>query len=69
MARIESEVCEVQLSGLPEAMDLLEIDVETDVVEEKQGREDATFSVSLITEPSLKKKKKKFFLSWHWCPS
>ncbi len=69
MARIGSEVCEVQLSGLPEAMDLLEIDVETDVVEEKQGREDATFSVSLFTEPSFKKNKKDYFVSWHWCPS
>lgn len=48
MAHIHSDVCEMQLNGVSEGIDLLQIDVETDVVEDRPGREDA-FSVSLFT--------------------
>lgn len=46
MAYWQSDECEVQLSGVSEAMDLLQIDVEAQVVEGRQGRQEATCSVS-----------------------
>lgn len=42
-----SDMCEVGLSEVSEMMDLLHIDVETDVVEDRPGRGDALCSVSL----------------------
>lgn len=54
MAHIHSDVCEVQLNGVSEVMDLLQIEVETDGVEDRPGREDAPYSVSLLTKPSVK---------------
>lgn len=54
MAHIGSDVCEMQLNGVSEVMDLLQIDVETDVVEDRAGREAAPFSVSrFCTWPSF----------------
>ena len=53
MARIPSEVCDMQLNGVSEAMDLFHIDVETDEVEDRPGRGDALCSVSLIIKPSF----------------
>lgn len=47
MAHVCSDLCEVQLTGVSEAMDLLQIDLDTDVVDDKPGREDAAYSVSL----------------------
>lgn len=47
MAQILTDECEKQLNGVSEAMDLLHIEVETDDVEDKPGREDAQYSVSL----------------------
>lgn len=46
MAHCQSDVCEVQLNGVSEAMDLLQIDVEAQVVEGRKGRQEATCSVS-----------------------
>lgn len=48
MARPHSDVCETQLNGFSEAMDLLQIDVETDVVEDKPGREEAACSRNVL---------------------
>lgn len=48
MACNSSDMCEMELNG---AMDLLQIDVETDVLEDKPGREDAPCSVSFFTRP------------------
>lgn len=45
MAHICSDVCEIQLNGVSEAIDLLQIDVGTDVKEDRPGRDDATCSV------------------------
>nr|XP_043877908.1 tRNA methyltransferase 10 homolog B isoform X3 [Solea senegalensis] len=44
MAHIPSAECDMQLNGVSEEMDLLHIQVEADVVEEKPGREDALCS-------------------------
>ncbi|XP_028419463.1 tRNA methyltransferase 10 homolog B [Perca flavescens] len=48
MAHIGSDVCEMQLNGVSEMMDLLQIDVETDVVEDRAGREAAPFSRNVL---------------------
>ncbi|GAA6215987.1 tRNA methyltransferase 10 homolog B [Lates japonicus] len=48
MAHIPSEVCDMQLNGVSEVMDLLHIDVEADVVEDKPGREDALCSRNVL---------------------
>lgn len=46
MAHAKPETSEVQLNGTSELMDLLHIDVETDTVDPKPGREDLPCSVS-----------------------
>lgn len=46
MAHSRPDVCGMQLNGVSEAMDLLQIDVEADVVEGRPGKQDATCSVS-----------------------
>lgn len=48
MAHTDSDVCEMQLDGVSEVMDLLQIDLETDVVEGRPGGEDPTCSVSVF---------------------
>ncbi|XP_044040505.1 tRNA methyltransferase 10 homolog B isoform X2 [Siniperca chuatsi] len=48
MAHFRSDVCEMQLNGVSEVMDLLQIDVETDVVEDRPGREDAPCSRNVL---------------------
>lgn len=53
MAHIPTDECEMQLNGVSEAMDLLHIDVETDLVKDKPGREDVQYSVSLFNKPSF----------------
>lgn len=49
MAHISSDEGEKQLNGVSEEMDLLQIDVETNVVEDRPGREAAPVSVSVFT--------------------
>lgn len=46
MAHAKPETSEAQLNGTSELMDLLHIDVETDAVDPKPGREDLPCSVS-----------------------
>nr|XP_043877909.1 tRNA methyltransferase 10 homolog B isoform X4 [Solea senegalensis] len=48
MAHIPSAECDMQLNGVSEEMDLLHIQVEADVVEEKPGREDALCSRNVL---------------------
>ena len=48
MAHTASDVCEMQLDGVSEVMDLLQIDVETDVVEDRPGGQDPSCSVSVF---------------------
>ncbi|CAJ1085980.1 tRNA methyltransferase 10 homolog B isoform X1 [Xyrichtys novacula] len=48
MAQMNSAEGELQLNGVSEEMDLLHIDVETDVVEDKPGREDAACSKNVL---------------------
>ncbi|XP_075884374.1 tRNA methyltransferase 10 homolog B isoform X1 [Nelusetta ayraudi] len=48
MAHCQSDVCEVQLNGVSEAMDLLQIDVEAQVVEGRKGRKEATCSRNVM---------------------
>ncbi|XP_039997572.1 tRNA methyltransferase 10 homolog B [Xiphias gladius] len=48
MARIPSEVCDMRLNGVSEVMDLLHIDVETFLVEDKPGREDELCSRNVL---------------------
>ncbi|XP_031707212.1 tRNA methyltransferase 10 homolog B [Anarrhichthys ocellatus] len=48
MAHSGSDACETQLNGVSEEMDLLRIDVETDVVEDRPGREAAPFSRNVL---------------------
>lgn len=48
MAQSRSDVCETELNGVSEVMDLLQIEVETDVAGDRPGREDAAYSVSLF---------------------
>ncbi|KAM9335401.1 tRNA methyltransferase 10 homolog B isoform 1-T2 [Symphorus nematophorus] len=48
MAHIGSDMCEMKLNGVSEEMDLLQIDVETDVVEERPGREEAAYSRNVL---------------------
>lgn len=50
MAQTCPDVSEMQLDGMAEGIDLLQIDVDTDVVEERAGRENAACSVSLFTQ-------------------
>lgn len=50
MAYSPSDEGEVQLNGVSEAMDLLQIDFETEVVDGRQGRQEATCSVSCFTQ-------------------
>lgn len=54
MAHNGPDVCEIQLNGVSEAMDLLQIDVEADVVEGRPGKQDATCSVSCFCIGSKK---------------
>lgn len=53
MAHIQSEICDIPFNGVSELMDLLLIDVETDVVDDKPGREDALCSVSKFWQCSF----------------
>lgn len=46
MADIRSDVCEMQLNGVSELMELLQIDVETDVAKDRPEKEGAARSVS-----------------------
>ncbi|XP_026208258.1 tRNA methyltransferase 10 homolog B [Anabas testudineus] len=48
MAHIPTDECEMQLNGVSEAMDLLHIDVETDLVKDKPGREDVQYSRNVL---------------------
>lgn len=48
MADIRSDVCEIQLNGVSELMELLQIDLETDVADGRPGKEDVARSVSLM---------------------
>ncbi|XP_071315142.1 tRNA methyltransferase 10 homolog B [Trachinotus anak] len=48
MARVTSEVSDMQMNGVSEVMDLLHIDVEADVMEDKPGREDALHSRNVL---------------------
>ncbi|XP_075948350.1 tRNA methyltransferase 10 homolog B [Anarhichas minor] len=48
MAHSGSDACETQLNGVSEEMDLLRIDVETDVLEDRPGREAAPFSRNVL---------------------
>lgn len=52
MADVPSEECDMQMNGVSEVMDLLHIDVETDVVDNKPGREDTMCSVSAFDKLS-----------------
>lgn len=47
MTNLSSEACEKQLSGVSEELNLLLLDFDTDVMEGRAGRGDATCSVSL----------------------
>lgn len=50
------DVCDMQLNGVAEVLDLLQLDVETDVVEDKPARADAAHSVSVqsaCTDPTV----------------
>lgn len=53
MANVRADASEMQLNGVSEVMDLLQIDVETDEVENRPGREHAAYSVSLFTSASV----------------
>lgn len=53
MAHIPSEVCEIRLSGVSEAMDLLQIDVETDVMKDKPGKDDLLCSVGFLSNSAM----------------
>lgn len=46
MADIRPDVCEIQLNGVSELMELLQIDLETDVADDSPGKEDVARSVS-----------------------
>lgn len=48
MANFQSDESEVQLNEVSEVMDLLQIDVEAQVVEGRQDRQEATCSVSCL---------------------
>lgn len=47
MTNQSSEACEIQLNGVSEELNLLLLDFDTDVMEGRPRREDATCSVSL----------------------
>lgn len=49
MTHSPSDMCEMQTNGVSDMMDLLHIDVETDVVEDRPGRAEALCSVSLLS--------------------
>ncbi|XP_032400445.1 tRNA methyltransferase 10 homolog B [Etheostoma spectabile] len=48
MAQIGSDMCELQVDGVSDVMDLLQIDVETDVVQDRSGREAVPFSRNVL---------------------
>ncbi|XP_068443835.1 tRNA methyltransferase 10 homolog B [Clinocottus analis] len=48
MAQTGSDVCETQLNAVSEGMELLQIHVETEVVEDRPGREAAPFSKNVL---------------------
>lgn len=48
MAHSHSAGCDVQLNGVSEVMDLLQIEVETDDVEDRPGRADAPYSKNVL---------------------
>ncbi|XP_028284921.1 tRNA methyltransferase 10 homolog B [Parambassis ranga] len=48
MAHSQPETCEMQLNGVSELIDLLCIDVETDAVEDRPGRDDAPCSKNVL---------------------
>ncbi|XP_076581342.1 tRNA methyltransferase 10 homolog B isoform X1 [Chaetodon auriga] len=48
MAHSGSDGCEMHLNGVSEEMDLLQIDVEADVVEDRAGRQDAACSRNVL---------------------
>uniref|UniRef100_A0A3Q1G4C5 tRNA methyltransferase 10 homolog B n=1 Tax=Acanthochromis polyacanthus TaxID=80966 RepID=A0A3Q1G4C5_9TELE len=48
MAQNSPEMCEMQLNGVSELMDLLHIDVDADVVDDRPGREDALYSRNVL---------------------
>lgn len=47
MSNLSPEACEKQLNGVSEELNLLLLDFDTDVMEGRAGRGDATCSVSL----------------------
>lgn len=47
MTHLGSDVCEMQLNGVSEEMNLLLLDFDTDVMEDRPGTGEATCSVSL----------------------
>lgn len=51
--RTPGQVCVVSVNGVSETMDRLQIDVETDVLEDRPGRDAAPISVRLFTSPSF----------------
>lgn len=53
MAHCRSDLCDEQLNGVSEAMDLLQIDVEAYVVEGRKGRQEATCSVSYFPHATI----------------
>lgn len=54
MADCQSDECEVQLTGFSEAMDLLQIDVDAEVVDGRLGRQEATCSVSCFIHGNIR---------------
>ncbi|MEQ2178255.1 hypothetical protein GOODEAATRI_012087 [Goodea atripinnis] len=50
--RISPEMCETELDGVSELMDLLRMDLEADGEEGKAGRRDAACSVRANTDPA-----------------
>ncbi|XP_041821098.1 tRNA methyltransferase 10 homolog B isoform X3 [Chelmon rostratus] len=48
MAHVRADASEMQLNGVSEVMDLLQIDVETDEVENRPGREHAAYSRNVL---------------------
>lgn len=49
MAHRDADVCEMQLNGVSEELSLLFLDFDTDTMEERPGKGDATCSVSSST--------------------
>lgn len=46
MAHCDADVCEMQLNGVSEELSLLLLDFDTDTMEKRPGKGDATCSVS-----------------------